>query len=86
MEKSKNRTKTSAFQKRLELLAYQNGADFFGIADLSPAREFMVNQGGEMVGQFPLGISLGMRISDTIVDTHSPDEKHGTQPLLVACL
>ena len=64
-------------QRRLETLAYQNGADFFGIADLVPVQEFIVNQGGAIVGEFPRGVSLGMRISDTIVDTHSPDEKHG---------
>ena len=69
--------KVSNLQRRLEALSYQNGADFFGVADLDPAREFIVNQGGAMIGEFPLGISLGMRISDTIVDTHSPDEKHG---------
>jgi len=69
--------KSPRLHRRLEVLAYENGADFFGVADLKPAREFMVNQGGDIVGDFPLGISLGMRISDSIVDTHSPDEKHG---------
>jgi len=63
--------------RRMEILAYGNGADFFGVADLQLVREFMVNQGGEMVGGYPRGVSIGMRISDTIVDTHNPDEKHG---------
>jgi len=76
-DKPASRNRASSLQRRLETLAYQNGADFFGVADLVPVREFIVNQGGEMVGGFPLGISIGMRISDTIVDSHSPDEKHG---------
>ena len=71
------RNRGFALQRRLEALAYQNGADFFGVADLDPVHEFIVNQGGPMPGEFPRGVSMGMRISDTIVDTHSPDEKHG---------
>ena len=68
---------TSNLQRRIEALAYQNGADLFGIADLTPVHEFMVTQGGAMLGEFPRGVSVGIRLSDTIVDTHSPDEKHG---------
>ena len=71
------RKRRSNLQRRLETLVYQNGVDFFGIADLDPVCEFMEAQGGAMLGEFPRGVSVGMRISDTIVDTHSPDEKHG---------
>ena len=76
-DQSVYRKRTSSLQRRLEALAYQNGADLFGVADLVQAHEFIVNQGGAMLGEFPRGVSIGMRLSDTIVDTHSPEEKHG---------
>lgn len=63
------------FKQRLELLVYQNGGDLFGVADLEPAHEFIVAQGGEALGKFPRAVSIGIRLSDIIVDRHSPDEK-----------
>ncbi|MFC1965254.1 4Fe-4S dicluster domain-containing protein [Chloroflexota bacterium] len=62
-------------KRRLELLAYNNGGDFFGVADLEPAREFIVAQGGNALGRFPCAVSIGMRLSDAIVDQHSPEER-----------
>lgn len=46
----------------------------FGVADLESAREFIVNQGGENLRQYPRAISIGIRLSDAIVASHSPDE------------
>lgn len=62
-------------QQRLEHLAYQNGADLFGVADLEPVREYIVAQGEESLDKFPRAVSAGIRLSDVIVDQHSPDEK-----------
>ena len=70
------RIKGTNLQRRLESVVYQNGADLFGVADLDPAREFMINQGGAMMGDFSHAVSVGMRLSDVIVDKHSPEEKH----------
>jgi len=36
------------FKRRLEALVYQNGGDFFGVADLEPAREFIIAKGGKV--------------------------------------
>lgn len=44
------------------------GADFFGVADLAPAREFIAERGGEMVAQFPRAVSIGVRMPSEIVD------------------
>ena len=73
--KSTSVMKSTDLKRRIESLVYQNGADLFGVADLEPAREFVVAQGGEAVGKFPRAVSIGMRLSDAIVDQHSPDEK-----------
>ena len=68
--------KNDHFRQRLEALVYENGGDLFGVADLKPAREFIIAQGGKALGKFPIGVSIGMRLSDVIVDEHSPDDKH----------
>ena len=44
------------------------GADFFGVADLAPAREFIAERGGEMVAQFPRAVSIGVIMPQMIVD------------------
>ncbi|MGQ9694056.1 MAG: 4Fe-4S dicluster domain-containing protein [Thermodesulfobacteriota bacterium] len=64
----------NSLTEQLERLAFQGGADLFGIADLSPARDFIITQGGGWLGRFPRAISLGMRLSDLIVDQHHPHE------------
>lgn len=58
----------------LESLVYKNGGDLFGVADLDPVREFIIDQAGEILGEFPRAISIGIRLSSVIVDMHSPDE------------
>lgn len=60
--------------KELETYARQRGADLVGVAELAPALDFIVAQGGPLVGQFPHAVSMGMRLNDAIVDLHSPDE------------
>ena len=62
-------------EQRLELLTFQNGGDLFGVADLEPVSEFVIAQGGEAAGKFPRAVSIGIRLSDAVVDQHSPDEK-----------
>jgi epoxyqueuosine reductase QueG len=44
------------------------GADFFGAADLAPAREFIAERGGEMVARFPRAVSIGVMMPQAIVD------------------
>jgi epoxyqueuosine reductase len=52
----------------LEKMARDDGADFFGVADLAPAREEIFMQGGEIVAAYPRAVSIGIRLLDPIVD------------------
>ena len=52
----------------LEKYAKDDGANFFGVADLAPARETILEQGGPMVAEYPRAISIGIRLLDPIVD------------------
>ena len=45
-------------ENRLREEALTLGADFFGVADLALAREFVEEQGGEMLAQFPRALPL----------------------------
>ena len=44
------------------------GADFFGIADLSIAYQFVLEQGGPVIAEYPKAISVGITLLDSIVD------------------
>ena len=44
------------------------GADFFGVAELAPAFDEVVEQGGESLAAFPRAISIGIRLPDTIIE------------------
>lgn len=44
------------------------GADLFGVADLTVARDFVIAQGGEYIGRFPRAVSIGIRLIDAVVD------------------
>jgi epoxyqueuosine reductase QueG len=52
----------------LEKLAMDEGADFFGVADLAVAREEMLKHGGEDVAGYPRAISIGIRLFGPLVD------------------
>ncbi|NQU29917.1 MAG: epoxyqueuosine reductase, partial [Anaerolineae bacterium] len=52
----------------IERLAENWGADFFGVADLSPARDAILEQGGALIAEYPRAISIGIALIDTIVD------------------
>jgi len=49
-------------------LVAQQGADFFGVADLSPAHDFILAQGGEVVAGYPRAVSVGIELLHDIVD------------------
>ncbi|WP_414470135.1 4Fe-4S double cluster binding domain-containing protein [Methanobacterium sp. ACI-7] len=53
---------------KIRIMAEHEGADFFGIADLSSAKETMVEQGSNFVADYPKAISIGIRLPDAIVD------------------
>jgi len=54
---------------KLESLARDMGTDYFGIADLTPARQCISEQSGEFLTQFPRAIPHGFTLTDGIVNT-----------------
>ena len=53
---------------KIQGLAEITGADFFGVADLVPAHEAILAQGGELIAGFPRAISIGIALFHSIVD------------------
>jgi epoxyqueuosine reductase len=53
---------------RLREEALALGADYFGVADLSPAQELVLELGGQMMAQFPRALSLAVVMPFAIVD------------------
>ena len=53
---------------RIKHLAESCGADFFGVADLSPARDAILAQGGPVIAEYPRAISIGIALPHSIVD------------------
>ncbi len=49
-------------------LARPLGADYYGVADLTPARAFIRAQGGDRVAWYPRAIAVGMVLQDSIVE------------------
>ncbi|MEM3389743.1 MAG: 4Fe-4S double cluster binding domain-containing protein [Thermoproteota archaeon] len=52
----------------LENLAKSLGIDIFGVCDISLALDFICEQGGVHLKKFSRGISIGVRLLDSIVD------------------
>jgi epoxyqueuosine reductase QueG len=61
-------TRLGDLQNLIREKALVLGTDFFGVADLSPAREFIGERGGEMVAQFSRAVSIGVMMPQAIVD------------------
>jgi epoxyqueuosine reductase len=53
---------------RLKTLAETLGADYFGIADLEPAQDFIRSQGGERVSRYSRAVVMGIALLDNLVD------------------
>lgn len=62
------RARAAAVELQLESLAKDMGATYFGIADLTAARQYVCEQGGEFLGQFPKAVSHGFALADGIID------------------
>ena len=58
----------SSLNEELRFFSVSLGVDLFGVADLSNAKQYITNQGGEHVGQFPRAVSLGIRLIDDVID------------------
>jgi epoxyqueuosine reductase len=57
-----------SFNTQIRNSAQRWGADFFGVADLSPAQSFILAQGGPRIAQYQRAISLGIALPHSIVD------------------
>jgi epoxyqueuosine reductase QueG len=55
-------------ENELRTIAESMNASFYGVADLAPAKEAILAQGGPMVADFPRAISVGIALMDAIVD------------------
>ena len=58
----------NSIQKELEEFSKNLGVNLFGVADLTPARDFILRQGGEYLAGFPRAISIGITLINSIVD------------------
>jgi len=56
----------------LSEFAIHKGADLFGVADLRPVREYIIQQGGEFFGRFTHAITIGIKLSNSVVDQLNP--------------
>jgi epoxyqueuosine reductase len=52
----------------LKETSLQESVDYFGVADLSCATDFMLGQGGEIVQGYPYCVSLGIVLPNAVVD------------------
>lgn len=57
-----------SFSTRLRTWSLAGGADYFGVADLTSAREAIRDQGGDAVATFPRAVVMGIDLMDAIVD------------------
>ncbi len=58
----------------LREIAFQFGASYFGVADLSTVQDILYEQGGQEVTGYPYSISIGITLIHAIVD--SLPDKH----------
>ena len=63
--------------EQIRSLAHTLGVDYFGVADLSSAHDFILAQGGGRVAKYPRAVTIGMRLQDSLVDLLPDDDKAG---------
>ena len=59
----------------LRTLSLSLDADYFGVADLAPAHDAILAQGGERVARYPRAVTIGMRLQDSFVDLLPDNDK-----------
>jgi epoxyqueuosine reductase QueG len=55
-------------ETQLKALALSLGADYFGVANLSSAHDFILVQGGKQVARYPIAVIIGMVLQDSLVE------------------
>ena len=54
--------------EKIKEIAENDCIEFVGVADLSPARDFIQDYAQDMLDKYPKAITLGMRLLDDVVD------------------
>ena len=57
-----------SLNKKIDKLSKKLGVNYFGISDLSSAKDFIIEQGGNILSDFKYCISIGLTLPYTIVD------------------
>ena len=68
---------TRDLDTRIRSLAISLGADYYGVADLSPAWHFIWEQGGDRVAQYPIAVVAGIRLQDSLVNLLPDQDPEG---------
>ena len=63
-----NENNIDSLYKMIQDLAEFNNINYVGVADLSIAYDFILEQGGKMIADFPFSITLGIDLMDAIVN------------------
>jgi len=66
---------SDTIDEQIRSLAPPLEVDYFGVADLSSAHDFILAQGGERVAKYPRAVTIGMRLQDSLVDLLPDDDK-----------
>ncbi len=53
---------------KIKEIADNDGVEFMGVADLSPARSFIQEYAQDLLDEYPIAITLGIRLIDDVVD------------------
>lgn len=61
----------------IQSFAESLGADYVGIADLAQARNFILQQGGPAIAQYPFGVTMGIALLDPLVEMLPDRERNG---------
>ena len=58
--------------EKIKKLAYQQGADLIGIADLRPVKKHIIQQGGSFLDRFSHAVAIGIKLSNAVLDQLDP--------------
>ncbi len=60
--------------EKIKKLAYKQGADLIGVADLRPAKKFIIQQGGSFLDRFSHAVVIGIKLSNAVLDQLDPKQ------------
>lgn len=63
--------------REITALAEMEQVDCLGVADTSPAHDYILGHGGPVIASFPRCITIGIRLMDAIVDQLPKKSEHG---------